>query len=132
MARSAMDRDVTEIAPERLAQLHTHWRAANYLAAAQIYLKQNGLLRAPLTPEDIKPRLLGHWGTSPGLTLIYSHLNRLIQDTDAQVLLVVGPGHGAPAILSEMYLEGTLVAFYPGMTRDAAGVDRLVRAFSWP
>jgi xylulose-5-phosphate/fructose-6-phosphate phosphoketolase len=138
MARTVSDRaqhDETQakrIAPERLAQLDTQWRAANYLAAAQIYLQRNALLREPLRPDDIKPRLLGHWGTVPGLTLVYSHLNRLIQDTDANVLLVVGPGHGAPAILAELYLEGTLGEYYPDFSRDLAGANRLVRQFSWP
>lgn len=119
-------------APERLAQLDTQWRAANYLGAAQIYLQRNALLREPLQPADIKPRLLGHWGTTPGLTLIYTHLNRLIQDTGANMLLVVGPGHGAPAILAELYLEGTLGEYFPDLTPDAAGLNRLVRQFSWP
>ena len=117
---------------KRLEELNAQWRAANYLGAAQLYLKKNVLLQDPLVPDDIKPRLLGHWGTVPGLTLIYSHLNRLIQDTDANVMLVVGPGHGAPGILAELWIEGTLGEFYPDMGRDMSGVTRLVHQFSWP
>src|SRR5579859_5312175 len=117
---------------ERLDQLDAQWRAANYLGAAQIYLQRNALLREPLQPADIKPRLLGHWGTTPGLTLIYTHLNRLIQDAGANMLLVVGPGHGAPAILAELYLEGTLGDYYPDLSTDEAGINRLVSQFSWP
>ncbi len=136
MARTHMARHTPQDArtptPERLDQLDAQWRAANYLGAAQIYLQRNALLRAPLQPADIKPRLLGHWGTTPGLTLIYTHLNRLIQDTGANMLLVVGPGHGAPAILAELYLEGTLGAYYSDLTPDEAGVTRLARQFSWP
>ncbi len=120
------------ISPQRLRQLNAQWRAANYLALAQIYLQRNALLREPLQPTDIKPRLLGHWGTTPGLTLVYTHLNRLIQDTDASVQLVVGPGHGAPAILAEEFLDGSLGEHYGDYSRDLAGLSRLVRAFSWP
>jgi xylulose-5-phosphate/fructose-6-phosphate phosphoketolase len=120
------------ISPERIAQLNAQWRAANYLAAAQIYLRGNPLLREPLRPEHIKPRLLGHWGTVPGLTLVYSHLNRLVQDIGANVLLVVGPGHGAPAILAELYLEGTLGEYNRDLSLDVAGVEHLLRQFSWP
>jgi xylulose-5-phosphate/fructose-6-phosphate phosphoketolase len=123
---------MTTPSQERLAQLETYWRAANYLGAAQLYLKDNPLLREPLRPEHIKPRLLGHWGTQPGLNLVYAHLNRLIQDTDASVLLVVGPGHGAPAILANLYLEGTLGEYYPDLTFDIAGLTRFERQFSWP
>ncbi|HEX5571650.1 MAG TPA: phosphoketolase, partial [Ktedonobacterales bacterium] len=122
----------TALPRQQLDQLDAQWRAANYLAAAQIYLRRNPLLREPLRPDDIKPRLLGHWGTVPGLTLVYTHLNRLIQQTDANVLLVVGPGHGAPAVLSEMFLDGSMEAFYPQLTRDLAGLSRLTREFSWP
>ena len=117
---------------KRLEELNTQWRAANYLGAAQLYLKTNVLLREPLRPDDIKPRLLGHWGTQPGLNLVYSHLNRLIQDTDASVMLVVGPGHGAPGILAELWIDGSLGEFYPDMGRDMGGITRLVHQFSWP
>src|SRR6202011_3797147 len=90
---------------ERLSQIDAHFRAANYIGAAQLYLRDNALLREPLKPENIKARLLVHWGTQPGLNLVYAHLNRLIQDTAANILLVVGTGHGAPAILADLYLE---------------------------
>src|SRR6266849_7011433 len=117
---------------ERLAQIESHFRAANYLGAAQLYLRGNALLREPLQAAHIKARLLGHWGTQPGLNLIYVHLNRLIQDTGSSVLLVVGPGHGAPAILADLYLEGTLSEHYPRYSQDLAGFTNLVRDFSWP
>ncbi len=117
---------------ERLAELHRYWRAANYLGAAQLYLRDNVLLDRPLLASDIKPRLLGHWGTQPGLNLIYAHLNRLIQDTDASVLLVVGPGHGAPAILANLFLEGTLGAFDARYEPGLTGLTNLICQFSWP
>jgi len=116
----------------RLEQLQRYWRAANYLGAIQLYLQDNVLLREPLAPEHIKARLLGHWGTQPGLNLIYAHLNRLIQDTDAQIGLVVGPGHGAPAIYANLFLEGALEQRYPGFERTADGVRHLAHSFSWP
>ena len=117
---------------ERLAMLDLHFRAANYLAAGQIFLQANPLLREPLKPAHIKPRLMGHWGTDPGLSLVYTHLNRLICDTRAQVMYVNGPGHGAPAILANLWLEGTYGEFYPEITRDAAGMLKLFRQFSTP
>ncbi len=117
---------------ERIAQLDTFVRAANFLGAAQIYLRDNTRLTAPLKAEHIKPRLLGHWGTQPGLNLVYAHLSRLIQDTDAEMMLMVGPGHGAPAILGCLWLEATLGEIYPEYRRDAAGMAQLIRAFSWP
>ncbi len=116
----------------RLAHIQRYWSAANYLGAAQLYLKDNPLLSRPLKPEQIKPRLLGHWGTQPGLNFIYAHLNRLIQDSGASVLLVVGPGHGSPAILANLYLEGTLNYFDHELTFDVDGLKKLMRQFSWP
>jgi xylulose-5-phosphate/fructose-6-phosphate phosphoketolase len=107
-------------------------RATNFLAAAQVYLQSNALLREPLLAEHIKPRLLGHWGTAPGINLVYAHLDRLVREQRRHVLLVTGPGHGAAANLANHYLDGSLELFYPEMTRDAAGVERFVRAFSWP
>ena len=112
--------------------LDAYWRAANYLAVGQIYLQDNPLLREPLRPEHIKPRLLGHWGTSPGLSFIYAHLNRLIRETDADVIYLCGPGHGGPAIVANVYLEGTYSEIYPGVSRDVAGLHRLFRQFSTP
>src|SRR5688572_30969405 len=98
---------------EELARLDAYWRATNYLAAAQIYLQQNVLLREPLQPAHVKDRLLGHWGTCPGINLVHAHLNRIIRRDDRDVLLVTGPGHGAPANLANLYLEGSLREFYP-------------------
>lgn len=112
--------------------LKMYQRAANYLAAAQIYLEDNVLLREPLKPEDIKPRLLGHWGTCPGINLIYAHLNRLIRQYNLDMFLVTGPGHGAPANLANLYLESSLQTYYPHLTHDFAGLKRFIRNFSWP
>src|SRR6516162_7484473 len=100
MAKAPLPRD-------ELAAIDAYWRAANYLTVGQIYLQENALLREPLRPEHIKPRLLGHWGTSPGLSLIYAHLNRIIVEQDAHVLFLAGPGHGGPAVIANVYLEGT-------------------------
>jgi xylulose-5-phosphate/fructose-6-phosphate phosphoketolase len=117
---------------DALFALDAYWRAANYLTVGQIYLKENALLREPLRPEHIKPRLLGHWGTSPGLSLIYVHLNRLIRDVGANVIYLAGPGHGGPALLANAYLEGTYSEIYPAIRRDAEGMQRLFRQFSTP
>lgn len=108
------------------------WAAANYLTVAQIYLQDNTLLREPLRAEHIKPRLLGHWGTSPGLSMIYTLLNRHIRRTDTDWLYVTGPGHGGPALVASTYLEGTYSEIYPKVSRDAAGVHVLCRQFSSP
>ncbi len=107
-------------------------RVTNYLAAAQIYLKDNVLLKQPLQPEQIKDRLLGHWGTCPGINLIYAHLNRLIRCYDVNMFLVTGPGHGAPANLANLYIEGSLQEFYPTLTQDRAGLQEFIKRFSWP
>src|SRR2546421_964096 len=112
--------------------LLTYWDAANYLTVAQIYLRDNPLLLEPLGPDHIKPRLLGHWGTSPGLNLVYTHLNRVIRQTGADVLYVAGPGHGGPAIVANVYLEGTYSEIYPRISPDLEGLRRLVRQFSTP
>jgi xylulose-5-phosphate/fructose-6-phosphate phosphoketolase len=116
----------------RLSALHRYWSAANYLTVGQIYLWANPLLAEPLRPEHIKPRLLGHWGTSPGLSFIYVHANRLIQDTGASLIYLAGPGHGGPAVVANVYLEGTYSEVYPQITRDTAGLQRLFRQFSTP
>ena len=118
--------------PDDLAGLDAYWRAANYLTVGQIYLRDNALLTEPLRPEHIKPRLLGHWGTSPGLSLLYVHLNRVIRQRDANVIFVTGPGHGGPAVLANVYLEGTYSEVYPHITRDALGIHRLFHQFSTP
>ena len=114
------------------AAIDAYWRAANYLTVGQIYLLDNPLLRDPLKPEHIKPRLLGHWGTSPGLSFIYVHLNRLIRATDANVIYLAGPGHGGPAIVANVYLEGTYSEIYPDVGQDVDGLRRLFRQFSTP
>jgi xylulose-5-phosphate/fructose-6-phosphate phosphoketolase len=118
-------------APKRAA-MTKYRRAVDYLAAAQVYLRANPLLREPLKPEHIKDRLLGHWGTCPGINLVYAHLNRLILNNDLRMLLVTGPGHGAAANLANMYLEGTLSEVFPHLTRDLEGLERFIKAFSWP
>ncbi|MGW5581239.1 phosphoketolase family protein [Micromonospora chokoriensis] len=117
---------------EELRRLDAYWRAANYLTVGQIYLLDNPLLREPLTADDIKPRLLGHWGTSPGLNLIYAHLNRVIVARDLNTMLVTGPGHGGPAIVANTWLEGTWSERYHDVARDEAGMSRLFRQFSFP
>jgi xylulose-5-phosphate/fructose-6-phosphate phosphoketolase len=123
---------VAELSEAELDGLLDYWGAANYLTVAQIYLQDNPLLREPLRPEHIKPRLLGHWGTSPGLNLVYAHLNRLIRETGDDVLFVAGPGHGGPAVVANVYLEGTYSEIYPEVSADEAGLRRLVRQFSTP
>ena len=114
------------------ADLDAYFRAANYLTVGQIYLQDNPLLREPLRPEHIKPRLLGHWGTSPGLNLLWAHLNHFIARDDLNVLFMAGPGHGGPAVVANAYLEGTYSEIYPHITRDEAGLRRLFRQFSTP
>src|SRR5881628_2692872 len=119
-------------APELLARIDAYWRAANYLSVGQIYLLDNPLLREPLRPEHIKPRLLGHWGTTPGQNFIYAHLNRVITEYDLDMFYISGPGHGGPAVVANTYLEGTYTDVYPSVTRDEAGLKRLFRQFSFP
>src|SRR6516164_6366771 len=123
---------VGPLAPGLLQRMARYWHAANYLTVAQIYLLENPLLREPLRPEHIKPRLLGHWGTSPGLSLIYIHLNRLINQRDANMIYLTGPGHGGPALVALAYLEGTYSEVYPEVTQDLAGLRHLCRRFSTP
>ncbi len=102
---------------DELARLDAYWRAANYLTVGQIYLLDNALLHRPIAPADIKPRLLGHWGTSPGLSLVYTHLNRAIARDDLNMMYVTGPGHGGPAILANVWLEGAYTETYSSVTR---------------
>jgi xylulose-5-phosphate/fructose-6-phosphate phosphoketolase len=120
------------LSDDLLDRMHRYWQAANYLTLGQIYLKDNPLLREPLDPSHIKPRLLGHWGTSPGLSLIYVHLNRLIRAHDLDSIYLAGPGHGGPAVLANVYLEGTYSEVYPEVSLDAEGMRRLFRQFSTP
>jgi xylulose-5-phosphate/fructose-6-phosphate phosphoketolase len=120
------------LSPTLLEKMHAYWRAANYLSVGQIYLKDNALLEEPLKLEHIKPRLLGHWGTTPGLNLLYVHLNRLIKENDLNMMYVIGPGHGGPGIVANTYLEGSYTERYPAVERSKNGLQRLFRQFSWP
>ena len=117
---------------EQLQKMDAYWRAANYLSVGQIYLYDNPLLREPLTLEHIKPRLLGHWGTTPGLNFIYVHLNRLIVERELNMIYIIGPGHGGPAIVANAYLEGTFSEVYPEVRQDVEGMKRLFKQFSFP
>ena len=120
------------LVPEALHKMDSYWRAANYLSVGQIYLRDNPLLREPLAPEHIKRLLLGHWGTTPGQNFIYVHLNRLIREHDLDMIYIAGPGHGGPALVANTYLEGTYTEIYPNITRDAAGLQKLFKQFSFP
>ena len=120
------------LAETELKKIDAYWRAANYLSIGQIYLLDNPLLRTPLTLEHIKPRLLGHWGTTPGLNLIYVHLNRVIKARDLNMIYITGPGHGGPGIVANTYLEGTYSEVYPDISQDFEGMKRLFRQFSFP
>jgi xylulose-5-phosphate/fructose-6-phosphate phosphoketolase len=120
------------LAPQELQALDAYWRAANYLSVGQIYLLENPLLREPLRLEHTKPRLLGHWGTTPGLNFVYAHLNRLIRTRDVQAIFLAGPGHGGPGLVANVYLEGTYSEVYPHIGRDEEGLRRLFRQFSFP
>jgi xylulose-5-phosphate/fructose-6-phosphate phosphoketolase len=120
------------LSAEELRKIHAYWRAANYLSVGQIYLFDNPLLREPLKMEHVKPRLLGHWGTTPGLNFIYAHFNRLIKMHDLNVIYIAGPGHGGPGIVANTYLEGTYSEFYTNISQDAAGMQRLFKQFSFP
>jgi xylulose-5-phosphate/fructose-6-phosphate phosphoketolase len=118
--------------PETLTKMDAYWRAANYLSVGQIYLKDNPLLERPLTLDDVKPRLLGHWGTTPGLNFLYLHLNRLIRERGLNMMYVIGPGHGGPGLVANTYLEGSYSEIYPYIGQDQDGIKRLFRQFSWP
>ncbi len=120
------------LAPLELRQIDAYWRAANYLSIGQIYLLDNPLLTEPLTVDHIKPRLLGHWGTTPGLNFVYVHLNRAIKRDDLNMIYICGPGHGGPGMVANTYLEGTYSEFFPNITRDAEGMKRLFKQFSFP
>jgi xylulose-5-phosphate/fructose-6-phosphate phosphoketolase len=120
------------LSKDECAGIHAYWRAANYLSVGQIYLLDNALLREPLRTEHVKPRLLGHWGTTPGLNLIYAHLNRVIRKRDANVIFITGPGHGGPGLVANAYLEGTYSEVYTGIEEDIEGLRKLFRQFSFP
>src|SRR5476649_2632266 len=132
---SVMPRVTTALSPLAsgdLRLLDAYWRAANYLSVGQIYLLDNPLLREPLAAEHVKPRLLGHWGTTPGLNFIYAHVNRVIRARDLNAIYVTGPGHGGPGLVANTYLEGTYSEVYPHIGRDEDGLRRLFRQFSFP
>src|SRR5277367_320076 len=120
------------LSAEELRKLDAYWRAANYLAVGQIYLLDNPLLKEPLRREHIKARLLGHWGTSPGLNMLCVHLNRVIKRDDLDVIYIIGPGHGGPSLVAHAYLEGTYGEIYPEISDDAEGMRKLFKQFSFP
>lgn len=120
------------IAPELLDKMDAYWRAANYLSVGQIYLLDNPLLKTPLHIDHIKPRLLGHWGTTPGLNFIYVHLNRVIKEQDLDMIYIAGPGHGGPGLVANTYLEGTYSQYYPDISQDTEGMRKLFKQFSFP
>src|SRR6476620_4272309 len=120
------------LAPEELGKVHAYWRAANFVSVGQIYLYANPLLREPLSLKHIKPRLLGHWGTTPGLSFVYVHLNRVIKKHDLNAIFVAGPGHGGPALVANSYLEGTYSEVYRQIPQTEDGLQRLFKQFSFP
>src|SRR5437588_6091939 len=120
------------LSAEELRKMDAYWRASNYLSVGQIYLLDNPLLKEPLKREHIKPRLLGHWGTSPGLNMLCVHLNRVIKRDDLNMIYIIGPGHGGPSLVAHAYLEGTYSEVYPNISQDAEGVKRLFKQFSFP
>jgi len=122
----------SRLSKEQLKVIDAYWRAANYLSVGQIYLYDNPLLSEPLSLKHVKPRLLGHWGTTPGLNFIYVHLNRVIRARDLNIIYIAGPGHGGPALVANTYLEGTYSEFYPDISRDSEGMKRLFKQFSFP
>src|SRR5918995_7278269 len=134
--RKARERNKTSatgpLSADEQRKLDAYWRALNYLSVGQIYLLDNPLLREPLKREHVKPRLLGHWGTSPGLNMLCVHLNRVIKKNDLSMIYVIGPGHGGPSLVAHAYLEGTYSEVYSDITRDAAGMKRLFKQFSFP
>ena len=126
------DAQPTPLSPALLGRMDAYWRAANYLSVGQIYLYDNPLLREPLKLEHVKPRLLGHWGTTPGQNFVYVHLNRVIKQYDLNMIYVSGPGHGGPAIVGNVYLEGSYSEIYPDVSEDATGMKKLFKQFSFP
>src|SRR3989441_11042967 len=125
-------RPTATLSAEEVAAIDRYWRAANYLSVGQIYLLDNPLLKQPLSLEHIKPRLLGHWGTTPGLNFIYVHLNRVIKKYDLNMIYITGPGHGGPGLVANAYLEGTYSEVYPNIALDEEGLRRLFKQFSFP
>jgi xylulose-5-phosphate/fructose-6-phosphate phosphoketolase len=127
-----MEFSTNRLSPELLRKINAYWRAANYLSVGQIYLLDNPMLKEPLAIDHIKPRLLGHWGTTPGLNFIYVHLNRIIKERDLNIIYVTGPGHGGPGLVANTYLEGTYSEFYPNISQDLSGMKKLFTQFSFP
>jgi xylulose-5-phosphate/fructose-6-phosphate phosphoketolase len=123
---------VTKLDDRMLSQMDAYWRASNYLSVGQIYLLDNPLLKKPLKREHVKPRLVGHWGTTPGLNFLYVHLNRIIKSQDLDMIYIIGPGHGGPALIAHAYLEGTYTEVYPNISQDQEGMQRLFKQFSFP
>ena len=120
------------LSEKELKLIDAYWRAANYLSVGQIYLYDNPLLKKPLKKEHVKPRLLGHWGTTPGLNFIYAHMNRVIKQRDLNMIYIIGPGHGGPGIVANAYMEGTYSEVYPNISQDEEGMKRLFTQFSFP
>ena len=120
------------LSTQQLQAMDAYWRATNYLSVGQIYLLDNPLLREPLKLDQVKPRLLGHWGTTPGLNFIYVHLNRVIKNKDLSMIYIAGPGHGGPGLVANIYLEGTYSEVYPNIAEDAEGMQKLYKQFSFP
>src|SRR3984893_16224207 len=131
-AESAKPPSHQPLSPEELRKVNAYWRAANYLSVGQIYLYANPLLREPLTIEHVKPRLLGHWGTTPGLNFVYAHCNRLIKKYDLNMINITGPGHGGPGIVANTYLEGRYTELYPDIQQNEEGMRKLFKQFSFP
>lgn len=123
---------IRPLSNEELSLMNDYWRAANFLSVGQIYLLDNPLLKVPLLPEHVKPRLLGHWGTTPGLNFIYVHLNRIIKQRNVDIIYIAGPGHGGPALVANVYMEGTYSEYYPNVSRDILGLRHLFKQFSFP
>src|SRR5260370_37685243 len=120
------------LSAEKLNLMNAYWRAANYVSVGQIYLLDNPLLTEPLAPKHVKPRLLGHWGTTPGLNFIYAHMNRAIRVRDLDAIYVIGPGHGGPALFANAWLEGTYSELHSDISLDPRGLRQLFRQFSFP
>ena len=134
MAQAVLEkeRSAKALTDKQSSLIDAYWRASNYLSVGQIYLYANPLLKEPLSEEHIKPRLLGHWGTTPGLNFIYAHLNRVIKERDLSMIYITGPGHGGPALVANAWLEGTYSEVYPDVPDDAQGMERLFKQFSFP
>src|SRR2546421_12617370 len=124
MATATPELQRSDLTDEELDRIDRYWRAANYLSVGQIYLLDNPVLREPLRLEHVKPRLLGHWGTTPGLNFVYVHLNRVIRQRDLDVIYITGPGHGGPGLVANTYLEGTYSEIYPDVSEDVQGMGR--------